>query len=96
MLKSEARPFLLYPSSRSSHLLPSITSSSLSMSNGKEISIPNAKTSLDLMPRLTGGCSFEKSHILKGLGLNFYYFIKSNIEIRKYISLFPWKLVMTI
>ena len=81
MLKSEARPFLLYvliyfstkkkkkiPSSRSSHLLPSITSSSLRLSNDKEISIPNAKTSLDLMPRLTRGSSFEKSHILKGLG----------------------------
>ena len=82
MLKSEARPFLLYvliyfstkkkkkkiPSSRSSHLLSSITSSSLRMSNDKEISIPNAKTSLDLMPRLTRGSSFEKSHILKGLG----------------------------
>ena len=81
MLKSETRPFLLYvliyfstkkkkkiPSSRSSHLLPSITSSSFGMSNGKEISIPNAKTSLDLMPRLTRGSSFEKSPILKGLG----------------------------
>ena len=54
---------------------------------GKEISIPNAKTSLDLMPRLTKGSSFQKSHMLKGLGLNFYYFIKSNIEIIKYISL---------
>ena len=53
----------------------------------KEISIPNAKTSLDLMSRLIKGSSFEKSHILKGLGLNFYYFIKSNIEIIKYISL---------
>ena len=80
MLKSETRPFLLYvliyfstkkkknPSSGSSHILPSITASSLRLSNGKEVSIPNAKTSLDLMPRLTRGYPFEKSHILKGFG----------------------------
>ena len=78
MLKSEARhnknrlaPFFLYvfiyfstknPPLRSSHLLQSITSSSLHQSKGKG-NPPNVRTNLNSMPRLTRGSSFEKSYI---------------------------------
>ena len=78
MLKSEARPnknrlapFLLYvfiyfstknPSLRSSHLLPSITSSSLHKSKGKGIKSSECKDKPQFNAKIDGS-SFEKSYI---------------------------------